>query len=107
MACLFKNITLNLSVLEPFLRQNKKCTRNVLLLQKIDLCLSPKFQGNVSGSSKTGKETLLVLAGKQQKCHDRASLNYHSKNFPSTILYVKVNKYKTTSPQLSTPHVLE
>ena len=82
MACLFKNITLNFSVLEPFLRQNKKCTRNVLLLQKIDLCLSPNFQGNVSGSSKTGKETLLVLAGKQQKCHDRASLNYHSKNFP-------------------------
>ena len=63
MACLFKNITLNFSVLEPFLRQNKKCTRNVLFLEKIDLCLSPNFQGNVSGSSKTGRE-LLVLAGK-------------------------------------------
>ena len=87
MACLFKNIALNFSVLEPFLRQNKKCTKKVLSLHKIDLCLSPTFQGNVSGSSKSGKETLLVLAGKQQNCHDRANLNYHSKNFPIQLAW--------------------
>jgi len=64
-----------------FLGQTEKFTKNVLFLQKICLCLSPHFQGNVSRLSKSGKKTLLVLAGKQQKCHDRAALNYHYYHF--------------------------
>ena len=53
----------------------------LLFLQNIDLVLTPKFQGNASGSSKSKKDRSLSLGRKKQECRGRSRLNYNSKNF--------------------------
>ena len=39
----------------------------LLFLQKIDLCLSPQIQGNVSGSSETEQEGFVSFGRKTAK----------------------------------------
>ena len=39
----------------------------LLILQNVDLCLGPKYQGNVYGSSKSEQETFLSFGRKTAK----------------------------------------
>ena len=67
MDCILKKFSLNFSKFSNKLLGKTKNVPWTTLLQKIDLCLSPKFYGNVSGSSKSENERFLSFGRKTAK----------------------------------------
>lgn len=57
------------NVLEPVFKAKPKMNHGLLFLEKIDLCLSPEFQGNILEKLRK-KGFSIVLAWKQQKRRD-------------------------------------